>query len=170
MCSYACVAHRNARRLVNGDLAETLLLKVDTGLETLAPASLLWRLPTLIYDPDPQTETLLVTSLKVTDRDRHTPVPDQLCKETSTNGVFCFLSCLSPIGSCQEGLQKLKQSFDMGGWPREFTVCWQLINVSGRIGFDSWEIKDSPSFLTRVYRKTHGLLPVSHIGTLIFEG
>lgn len=91
VCLQVCVLCGNVGRLANGQFRETLLFKVDTSLMTLAPASSRWRLPSLIYDPDPQPEILLVTSLTHTDRHTHTPVPDQLWEITFTNGVILSL-------------------------------------------------------------------------------
>lgn len=85
-----CLLRGNVGQFVNGQCRETLLFQVDASLATLEPDSSLWRLPTLIYDLDPWTEILLVTSLTHTDRHTHTPVPDQLWKITLQLQLLCL--------------------------------------------------------------------------------
>lgn len=86
-----CLLRGNVGQFVNGQCRETLLFQVDASLATLEPDSSLWRLPTLIYDLDPWTEILLVTSL--THTDRHTHLSLTSCEKSLYN-CSCSVSVL----------------------------------------------------------------------------
>ena len=114
-----CLLRRNVSQFVDGQCSETLLFLVDASLATLEPDSSLWRLPTLIYDLDPWTEILLVTSLTHTHTHTQTHIhtcPWPAVKNHFTIVVVLSLSCLEGFGQvvllCCAALPKTVFQFD----------------------------------------------------------
>lgn len=120
-----CVLCGNVSRLVHGQRGETLLFKVDTSLTTLEPTSSLWRLPTLIYDPDPWPEILLVTSLTHTHTDRHAHLSLTSCEKSLYKWCHSLSGCVGCVWpGCAATLPNSSFGLDLlQGVAKQYYIC-----------------------------------------------